>query len=99
MEKRYGMQCGDFDIAVAGLRVLSENENSCCVTLELKTELAEKCAEEIRSTFLNEARKSVSKGAKPDFLRFGEVYRTFKGTIRLQEIKKEWAKDFQKQKK
>jgi len=99
IEKRYGMQCGDYDIAVAGLRVHSEHEDSCCVTLELKTDIAEKRAEEIRSTFLQEARKSVSKGAKPDFLRFGEVYRTFKGTIRLQEIKKEWKEDFQKQKK
>lgn len=98
IEKRYGLPCDDFDVAVAGIRVVSEHEDSCCVTVELKSDLALKCADEIRSTFIVEARKSVSKGAKPDLLRFGEVFRTFKGTIRLQEIKKAWMDDLNSQK-
>jgi acyl-CoA synthetase (AMP-forming)/AMP-acid ligase II len=94
VEKRYGLPCDDFDLAVAGLRLVSEHEDSCCVTVELKSERARECADEIRRTFLPEARHSVSKGAKPDFLRFGEVFRTFKGTIRLAEIKRAWMDDF-----
>ncbi len=98
MEKRYGLPCDDFDLAAAGFRVLSEHEDSCCVTVELKSDRARKCMDEIDRTFIAEARESVSKGAKPDFLRFGTVYRTFKGTIRLQEIKKAWTDTFESRK-
>ena len=94
VETRYGLPCDDFDLAAAGLRLVSEHEDSCCVTMELKSDRALECAEEIRKTFLTEARSSVSKGAKPDFLRFGRVFRTFKGTIRLAEIKKAWMDEF-----
>ncbi len=93
VERRYALPCDDFDLAVAGLRLVSEHEDSCCVTLELKSDRARSCEEELRRTFLAEARDAVSKGARPDFLRFGQVFRTFKGTIRLQEIKDAWRND------
>ncbi len=93
VERRYALSCDDFDLAVAGLRIASEHEDSCCVTLELKSDRARSREEELRRTFLVEAREEVSKGARPDFLRFGQVFRTFKGTIRLQEIKKAWRED------
>lgn len=93
VEGHYGLPCDDFDLAVAGLRLVSEHEDACCVTLELKSHRARALAEDLRRTFLAEARNAVSKGARPDFLRFGQVFRTFKGTIRLQEIKDAWRQD------
>lgn len=93
LEARYGLSSGDVDLAVVGLRLESEHEDSCCVTIELKTSAAAKLGPELERTFIREARAAVSKGARPDRLRFGPVPRTFKGSVRVGELKKAWMED------
>ncbi|MFA0887861.1 MAG: AMP-binding protein [Synergistales bacterium] len=93
LEKRYGLSSGDVDLAVVGLRLESEHEDACCVTLELKTQAATELKAELERTFIQEARDSVSKGARPDRLRFGPVPRTFKGSVRVGELKKAWMEE------
>lgn len=90
LEERYGLPSEAFDLAVVGLRLDSEHEDACCVTLELKNPQARALQEELERTFLEEARSSVSKGARPDRLRFAPVPRTFKGSVRMGELKKAW---------
>ncbi|NLH95230.1 MAG: acyl--CoA ligase [Synergistaceae bacterium] len=88
---RYGLAFTEFDLAVVGLRLESEHEDACCVTVELKTPTAEAMRDELQTTFLAEARATVSKGAKPDRLRFGPIPRTFKGSLQIGELKKFWT--------
>ena len=52
------------EVAVIGLRVESEHEDACCVTIELSGEALERRAE-VEENFLVRAKKGVSKGANP----------------------------------
>ena len=89
--KKYDVPDDAFDIAVVGLRIASEHEDECCVTLELSSAEAEAKRPELESTFLSEARKGASKGARPDRVRFGKIPRNFKGAVLLSELRKQWC--------
>jgi acyl-CoA synthetase (AMP-forming)/AMP-acid ligase II len=86
----YGLLKTAFDLAVVGVNVDSEHEDACCVTLELKDESARALQDVIEETFISRARKNVSKGARPDHLRFAEIPRNFKGALQVPELKKEY---------
>ena len=81
-----GVDTHDVTVAVVGLRVESEHEDSCCVTVELRGAAAA-ASERVASTFLAAARKQASKGAKPDFLRLAAVPRNFKGAVLVPELR------------
>ena len=68
-----------FNLAVVGIRLESEHEDSCCVTVELFDDINGANKELLESRFIKDAAKSVSKGAKPDRLRFIQIPRNFKG--------------------
>jgi acyl-CoA synthetase (AMP-forming)/AMP-acid ligase II len=87
---RFGIPAGSFRLAVVGLRLVSEHEDSCCVTIELKPE-AEGRREELVRSFRETAKKTVSKGSKPDFVRFAPIPLNFKGAILVPELKKGFA--------
>jgi len=84
--ERYGLAEDAFDVAVVGLRIASEHEDECCVTLELLSPEAEAKRAEIEGTFLADARRSVSKGAKPDRLRVATIPRNFKGAVQVPQL-------------
>ena len=44
----------------------------------------------MEASFLKDSKKSVSKGAKPDRVRFAPLPRNFKGAIKLPDLKDEW---------
>jgi hypothetical protein len=71
---------------VVGLKLNSEHEDACCVTIELKTDEAKKKKSEIYQTFLEKAKASVSKGARPDHFIFSDIPRNFKGAVLLKEL-------------
>lgn len=125
-----------FVLAVVGLRLRSEHEDDCCVTIELvapstpqqaeaataaskeavgrggkestheEEATAAAAAEEeamrvsresyvalraaLRERFLEEAKGGVSKGARPDRLRFGVVPRNFKGAVQTKDLAAAW---------
>lgn len=83
----YALPKHSFEIAVVGMKIDSEHEDSCCVTIELKDNLALDKKEKIANSFIKEARRTVSKGAKPDYLRFGQILKNFKGAFMLKEIR------------
>ena len=87
VSKRYALADDAFDLAVVGLRLSSEHDDDCCVTIELTGPDAAARAQEIERTFVAEARGSVSKGAKPDRLRIAKIPRNFKGAILVPELK------------
>ena len=82
-------------VAVIGLKVNSEHEDDCCVTIEMKEsedgnelDLNEVGEQFIRLT--NDKKNGVSKGAKPNMVRFGKIPKNFKGAILVKELKKDW---------
>jgi acyl-CoA synthetase (AMP-forming)/AMP-acid ligase II len=87
---RYGLPADSVDLAVVGLLVESEHEDECCVTIELVSPQAQGKRLEIERTFLEAAARAVSKGARPDRLRFGRIPRNFKGAILMQDLKADY---------
>ena len=90
--KTFGLPDDALDISVVGMRIESEHEDSCCVTVELLSDDAKGKQKKMEADFLKLAKKGVSKGAKPDELRFGPLPRNFKGIVMLPDLKEEWGK-------
>lgn len=87
---RYSLSHSSFFLAAIGLKIVSESEDSCCVTIELISDEAIKQKKNIEKSFKLSASNYVSKGARPDFFRFGKVPRNFKGAILYNELKKDF---------
>jgi len=88
ISRRYALSGPSFDVAVVGLKVDSDHEDAWCVTIALKDEPALAKRNLISETFLEAAREEVSKGARPDYLRFADIPRNFKGALQVPEVKK-----------
>ena len=78
-----------FKLAVVGLRLESEHEDSCCVTVELSKEVAD-IEPQLRAQFMERAYKQVSKGARPDHVRFAQIPLSFKGEILYPQLKQDF---------
>lgn len=78
-----------FKLAVVGLRLESEHEDSCCVTIELSKEVAN-IEPELKEHFIEKALKKVSKGARPSQLRFARIPVNFKGATLYSQLKREF---------
>ena len=89
---RYALEAGSFDLAVTGVRIESEHEDSCCVTLDI-SRLPTDARKEIERTFIPEASKHVSKSSRPDRLRLGSIPRNFKGALEVKELKRVWLEE------
>jgi acyl-CoA synthetase (AMP-forming)/AMP-acid ligase II len=87
----YELPGDSFDIAVVGLKVNSEHEDSCCVTIEIRDQGAQKKVAEIEKTFKDTAAQQVSKGARPDYIRFAEIPRNFKGAVLIKQLAAEFS--------
>lgn len=89
---QYRLTPESFEIAVVGLKVGSEHEDSCCVTIEFKNEAARLKQPDMECTFKTEALRQISKGAKPDYVRFAPIPRNFKGAVLVNELAAEFKK-------
>jgi acyl-CoA synthetase (AMP-forming)/AMP-acid ligase II len=88
-------------VAVVGLKLNSEHEDDCCVTIEMKTNTTGKDVKELETEFLaltRDKRTGVSKGAVPTHVRFAVINRNFKGAIIVKEIKNEWLEELRRRK-
>jgi acyl-CoA synthetase (AMP-forming)/AMP-acid ligase II len=92
LSRHYHLEPNAFDLAVVALRADSEHEDSCCVTIQLVTPEAEARREEIKKTFKALAAGQVSKGAKPDYVRFDTIPKNFKGSILVNELADQFRK-------
>jgi len=90
--QHYELAEHSFGIAVIGLRIDSEHEDSCCVTLELADQKSKSKQAVLESSFVENARTKVSKGAKPDYLRIAKIVRNFKRSILVSELKNNYEK-------
>jgi acyl-CoA synthetase (AMP-forming)/AMP-acid ligase II len=89
VEEHFHLSPEQFQLAVVGLRLESEHEDSCCVTIELKEEAAS-AEPRLKADFVKKAAEVVSKGTRPDYVRFAPIPRNFKGAILYPELRKEW---------
>lgn len=87
----FGLKAEQFKLAVIGLRVESEHEDSCCVTIELGQEVADK-QKELEVDFASKARERVRKGFRPDYVRFDAVPTNFKGLVLYPELRADYRK-------
>jgi len=78
-----------FQLAVVGLRLESEHEDSCCVIIELSQEATD-VEPQLKADFVRKASGIVSKGARPDRVRFGQIPRSFKGEILYPQLKQDF---------
>ena len=82
-----GLTGKSVDLAVVGLKVDSEHEDACCVTVTLLDGDAWREKAHIEWAL----REVESKASKPDYIRFAKVPRNFKGTILVPELKRSFA--------
>jgi acyl-CoA synthetase (AMP-forming)/AMP-acid ligase II len=87
----FHIDAGQFKLAVVGLRIESEHEDSCCVTIELSEEVSHK-RQELEADFKDRARKRVPKGFRPDFVRFAKIPTNFKGLVLIPELRQDYIK-------
>ena len=92
----YGLTSDQFDLAVVGLNIDSEHEDSCCVTLQADEAPSETLAA-LKETFIERARNAVGKGSKPDYFRIGPIPRNFKGAIKVPDLKQAWRDHLSRQ--
>ena len=83
-----------FRLAVIGLRVQSEHEDSCCVTIQLGPEAADK-QPQLEAEFIDRALKKVPKGFRPDYVRFADIPTNFKGLVLIPELRLEYRKSLE----
>lgn len=90
LASQYHLSVGSFAVAAVGLRVTSEHDDDCLVTVELMESEAQAKQKEIEASFVKEAKAHVSKGAKPSQVRFAAIPRNFKGDINWRALEAAW---------
>jgi acyl-CoA synthetase (AMP-forming)/AMP-acid ligase II len=79
-----------FHLAVTSLRVESEHEDSCCVTIQLGENAADMEAQ-LKADFIEKASEKVSKGARPNYLRIATIPRNFKGGVLYPQLRQDFS--------
>jgi acyl-CoA synthetase (AMP-forming)/AMP-acid ligase II len=95
VEENFHLEPTQFQLAVIGLRVESEHEDSCGVTIELSQE-AGRARSELETSFLEKAARTVSKGSRPDYLRLTAIPRSFKGAVLYPQLKQDYLDSLKK---
>ena len=91
--ENFHLEPAQFKLAVIGLRLESEHEDSCCITIELSQE-ASHVKSELGASFLEKASRTASKGSRPDYLRLAPIPRNFKGAILYPQLKQDFLEAF-----
>jgi acyl-CoA synthetase (AMP-forming)/AMP-acid ligase II len=89
VRRHFQLNPEQFQLAVTSLRVGSEHEDSCCVTIQLREDAADMEAQ-LKAEFIEKASKKVSKGARPDYLRIATIPRNFKGAVIYPQVKQDF---------
>jgi acyl-CoA synthetase (AMP-forming)/AMP-acid ligase II len=92
----FNLETEQFKLAVIGLRVESEHEDSCCVTIELGQKVADK-QQQLEAEFLDKAHQRVPKSFRPDYVRFAKIPTNFKGLVLISELRADYKKALETQ--
>ncbi len=91
-----------FTIAVVGLKLQSEHEDECLVTIEIQPKMPAQVRAMIEERFVCDAREisnGLYKGAWPSQVRFATIPRNFKGAILVKELQDAWTIENNRSKK
>eukprot|EP00944_MAST-04C_sp_MAST-4C-sp1_P011930 g11930.t1 len=103
LKKYTQLTSNDFEIAVVGLKLNSEHEDECMVTIEwLNDNAKSNCETALANEFVSAACQKdsgISKGSRPSFVRFGQIPRNFKGAILVKELKADWERELENKKR
>lgn len=91
IEEDFQVKPEQFRLAVIGLRLDSEHDDSCCVTIELSRNAAS-LEPVLKNNFRTTAQK-LPKGYRPDYVRFADIPTSFKGAVLVPRLKEEFEKD------
>jgi len=86
---------GQFKLAVVGICLENEHEDNCCVTIEL-TEETVHMQSILEEQFIARASGRVSKGSRPDYVRFAKIPVSFKGAVLFPQLKREVSEELTK---
>eukprot|EP00520_Triparma_pacifica_P015096 CAMPEP_0118633566 /NCGR_PEP_ID=MMETSP0785-20121206/1069_1 /TAXON_ID=91992 /ORGANISM="Bolidomonas pacifica, Strain CCMP 1866" /LENGTH=672 /DNA_ID=CAMNT_0006524457 /DNA_START=73 /DNA_END=2088 /DNA_ORIENTATION=+ len=78
------------ELAVVGLRVESEHEDDCLVTISFDDAVAQAERDNVEKTFMSVMKKKATKGAKPTRMMIGDIPKNFKGAVLVKDLKKIW---------
>lgn len=78
-----------FKLAVVGLRIGSEHEDSCCLTIELNPDKAY-MQSQIGNEFILKAKDKVAKSILPHHIRFAPVPLSFKGAVLYPQLRQDF---------
>ena len=88
LEEDFQLNPEHFKLAIVGLRLESEHEDSCYVTIELSKEIKD-IEPRLKDCFIKTASGKVSKGARPDYVRFAPIPLNFKGAVVYPTLKQD----------
>lgn len=86
----FTMKPEQFKLAVVGICSETEHEDNCCVTIELTGEAAS-MQSTLEEQFIARASRRVSKGSRPDYVRFAKIPVSFKGAVLFPKLKREFG--------
>ncbi|MFH1639658.1 MAG: AMP-binding protein, partial [Chloroflexota bacterium] len=89
MVRDFAFKPEQFRLAVVGLRLESEHEDTCCVTIELAEESAG-IKTRLEADFVATACRTVSKGSRPHYIRFAKIPLSFKGAVLYPQLKQDF---------
>ncbi|RYH13937.1 hypothetical protein EON65_34460 [archaeon] len=97
LSTHYGVLESAFKLAVCGVKLHSEHEDSCCVMVQVLdgAVFTQNKVSRVEENFVAEAKNKVSKGAKPDYIALGEIPVVLsKGVINIPEMILYWKKKY-----
>ena len=79
-----------FDLAVVGIRVKSEHEDSCCLTIQFSDQGSRQKWGSAVAALFKTAHPDLPKFAHPEFIRFAAIPRNFKGAVLVPALKQDF---------
>jgi len=86
----YGLTPGDVDVAVVALKVSSEHEDDCCVTLDCSSSEAKALEMKILEELQELCCEHLPKSGRLDWLRAAPIPRNFKGAVLVGELENQF---------
>ena len=86
ISKVFCLSASDIDVAVVALKVSSEHEDDCCVTIEFKTRDSKAREDEILGQLKLLCTEAGSSVPRVDWVRSGRIPRNFKGALLVGEL-------------
>ncbi len=90
IHRNYGLSSSDVGVAVVALKLSSEHEDDCCVTIECSSPQAMAQETKILEELQDLCTVELAKSGRLDYLRSGPIPRNFKGALLVGELERDF---------